>query len=219
MSLHYIRIPASISNLLKTITRTFYSDLHIQVIDLILRLGYTSEYIISKELEIKIEKVKLVANSLYNENFIKFDDRIFKKQKQRNWEEKNDLNRKIYKIRFWFIDSNSFVWSLKERIKKIFLRQKKSDIEKEKNIFKCPRKICKKLFSAGEIAGIPFDHMTGVLTCNNFLNQKVVCGTALTEIKEDKINFVHKNQFKQRKENIQEFKPIVEALLYSSKFL
>lgn len=177
-------IPVSVSNLLKMITRAFYSDLHIEVVDVILRMGYTSEYTISKELEMKVEKVRLVTNSLYNENFIKFEDRIFKKQTQGYQKEKRGLTRKIYKIRFWFIDSNFFIWSLKERIKRIFSHQKQLTFQKKEIVFRCPRKICGKLFSMNEIAGIPFDHRTGILTCDNFLNQKVICGTELIENKD-----------------------------------
>mmetsp|Transcript_3586 Transcript_3586/g.7416 ORF Transcript_3586/g.7416 Transcript_3586/m.7416 type:complete len:216 (+) Transcript_3586:2159-2806(+) len=208
-------IPASVSSLIKTVIRTFYSDLHIQVIEVIIRVGYTSEYTISKELEIKIEKVKLVTNSLYNENFVKFEDRIFKKQKER----KKDFTHKIYKIKFWFIDSNSFIWNLKERIRKFFLNQKHLNRDRGVIIFKCPRKICGKKFSAVEIAGIPFDHLNGILTCNNYLNQKIICGTELIENKEYDSNSIQLKKTIKGGGTVQEINPIVETLLFSIKFL
>jgi len=117
------RVPDVISGLLKIITRAFYSDLHIKVIDIILKIDYVSEYTISKELEVSVDKIRLVANSLYSENFIRFEDRIFKKLKQVISLQKKDSFRKIYKLRYWFVDPNSFIWHLKEKIKKIFLKK------------------------------------------------------------------------------------------------
>lgn len=117
------RVPDAISSLLKILTRAFYSDLHVKVIDIILKIDYVSEYTISKELEVSVDKIRLVANSLYSENFIRFEDRIFKKLKQLIVEQKKDSFRKIYKLRYWFVDPNSFIWHLKEKIKKIFLKK------------------------------------------------------------------------------------------------
>mmetsp|Transcript_24080 Transcript_24080/g.48632 ORF Transcript_24080/g.48632 Transcript_24080/m.48632 type:complete len:235 (+) Transcript_24080:773-1477(+) len=213
------RVPDVISGLLKIITRAFYSDLHIKVIDIILKIDYVSEYTISKELEVSVDKIRLVANSLYSENFIRFEDRIFKKLKQVISLQKKDSFRKIYKLRYWFVDPNSFIWHLKEKIKKIFLKKNTFSSSNEDFFFKCPRKICGKLYSLSEVARIPFNHRTGVLTCDSFLNQRVICGTELIENDIQKQNSKTGALISERKKNFEQLKPIMEILIDSSRLV
>jgi transcription initiation factor IIE alpha subunit len=66
-----LKTPHSIIKLLKIIVRAFYSDLHIITIDILLKLGYVSEFSLSKELKIETEKIRMITNSLQKENFLR----------------------------------------------------------------------------------------------------------------------------------------------------
>jgi hypothetical protein len=212
------KIPQSIYKLFKIILRAFYSDLHIVTIDILLKLGYVSEFVLLKECNIEIEKIRMVTNSLLKENFIKHEDRIFKKIKFQK-ENKNKKNLKIYKLRFWFIDFNSTILKIKEKIKKIFINQSTVKKTKKKFYLHCPRKICQKQFSNIDLSSLPFNHITGKFNCNNFLNLKIICGEELIEKKDDYFSPNLENVFQEKKIIFNELKPIIILILSSIKTL
>jgi transcription initiation factor IIE alpha subunit len=176
-----VKIPLILVDLIKTIIYTFYCDLHIIIFELLLKIGYASEYGIAKEINVNIEKIRLVTNSLYSEKFIKYEDRLFKRMKVYTIKNKQIFSKRVYKIRYWYIDSNSIIWILNEKIKKAFFSSQQKKLENKKMIFKCPRKICGKIYSLGDLATLPFNYNTGIFLCNKFLNLKVICGSELQE--------------------------------------
>ena len=175
------KIPPIILNLIETVIFTFYSDLHIIVFELLLKIGYASEYGIAKEINLNIEKIRLITNSLYSENFIKYEDRLFKQVKFFTLKNKQKLRKRVYKIRYWYIDSNSIVWILNEKIKRIFSNSEKKTLINKDIFFKCPRKICGKKYSLGDLSILPFNYNSGIFYCNRFLNLKIICGSELQE--------------------------------------
>nr|UXY87625.1 TATA binding protein of transcription factor IIE [Cryptomonas curvata] len=177
-----LKIPQILVDLIKVIIYNFYCDLHIIVFELLLKIGYASEYGIAKEINVNIEKIRLVTNSLYSESFIKYEDRLFKRMKVFTIKNKQAISKRVYKIRYWFVDSNSIVWILNEKMKEIISNSQKKTIENKKVVFKCPRKICNKKYSLGDLATLPFNYNTGIFLCNGFLNLKVICGSELQEI-------------------------------------
>ena len=174
------KIPHILVDLIRIIIYSFYCDLHAIIFELLLKIGYASEYGIAKELNVNLEKIRLVTNSLYSENFIKYEDRLFKRMKIFAMKNKQASSKRVYKIRYWYIDPNSIVWVLNEKIKKAFFYSNEKS-ENKKVIFKCPRKICSKKYSIGDLATLPFNYNTGIFLCNRFLNLKVICGSELQE--------------------------------------
>ena len=85
-------IPVEVTCLLKILTRYFYLDQHIILIDFLINVRYASEYSISKELNMKNEKIRMITNFLHKENIINFEDRLFKKLKS----DKNVLMKKKF---------------------------------------------------------------------------------------------------------------------------
>ena len=175
------KIPPIILNLIETVIFTFYSDLHIIVFELLLKIGYASEYGIAKEINLNIEKIRLITNSLYSENFIKYEDRLFKQVKFFTLKNKQKLRKRVYKIRYWYIDSNSIVWILNEKLKRIFSNSEKKTLINKDIFFKCPRKNCGKKYSLGDLSILPFNYNSGIFYCNRFLNLKIICGSELQE--------------------------------------
>ena len=66
-------------DILRAIVRIFFSDMHIIIVDLILKDNYVTEYSISKELKIGIDRTRLITNNLINEKLVSFEERLFKK--------------------------------------------------------------------------------------------------------------------------------------------
>jgi transcription initiation factor IIE alpha subunit len=210
------KIPLSVIKLLKIVLRVFYSDLHIITIDILLKLGYVSEFYLTKELKIETEKIRMVTNSLQKENFIKYEDRIFKKLKFFDIN-KRKKNPKIYKIRFWFIDFDSLILKIKEKIKNIIFNQQK--IKKNKEIFNfyCPRKICDKKFFNEELSSLSFNHTTGKFHCNNLLSIKIICGEELKENTKNLGILDMEDLYQEKKLILSELKPIIILILSSFK--
>ena len=177
-------IPVEVTCLLKILTRYFYLDQHIILIDFLINVRYASEYSISKELNMKNERIRMITNFLHKENIINFEDRLFKKLKS----DKNVLNeKKIYKLRYWFIDFNLLLLNLKLKLNKIF-KKKTNNILKLDNIeFICSRKICEKIYYLKNLSDLPFDHSLGLFYCTNYLNQRVLCGSKIFEKKKKNI--------------------------------
>jgi transcription initiation factor IIE alpha subunit len=176
-----LKIPDIIINLIKLVMYTFYCDIHIITFELLLKIGYASEYGIAKEINVNIEKIRLITNSLYSENFIKYEDRLFKQMKICTLKNKHIISKRVYKLRYWYIDSNSIVWSINEKIKNICSKCEKKSSDNNDIFFKCPRKICGKKYSMGDLTTLPFNYNTGMFSCNRFLNLKVICGSELQE--------------------------------------
>ena len=63
---------------LRKIIRAFFSDLHIIVIELILKENYITEYSISTELGLGINRIRLVTNNLIKEKLISYEERSFR---------------------------------------------------------------------------------------------------------------------------------------------
>ena len=65
-------------DVLRKVIRAFFSDLHIIIIEIILRNKYITEYSIEREINLGIEKTRLVANNLIKEKLISYEDKFFK---------------------------------------------------------------------------------------------------------------------------------------------
>ncbi|ABW98068.1 tfIIE (nucleomorph) [Hemiselmis andersenii] len=209
------KIPESISFLIKTTIRAFYSDSHIVAIDIILKSGYASEFTLAKEMRIGLEKIRMITNSLHIEKFIKFEDRLFKQLKiTKNKKDKN-FYRKIYKLKYWYIDYNFLIFNLKEKIKNILLNQKAEKKSGQNFFLICPRKICKKKFFLVDLPGLTFNNNSGKFICDNFLNLKVICGAQLEENNKEK-DINTQELKKEREKTINELKPLINLLFLSN---
>jgi len=205
-------IPKEILYLLKILLRYFYLDYHIVLVDFLLKGKYASEYSISKALNLKMEKIRSITNNLYKENFIRFEDRLFKKLKKEKNISKQNCFRKVYKLRYWFIDSNWLIWCLRKKLNKILLQKNDENIPDNLIYFTCSRKICSKIYTIREITCVPFDHSTGIFSCQNYLNQKVVCGSSLYE-KKPKDNLKNKMHNKDRENTCHNYQFIIKGLI------
>jgi transcription initiation factor IIE alpha subunit len=208
-----LKIPDVIINLIKIIIYSFYSDLHIVIFELLTRIGYASEYKLAKEINVNIEKIKLITNSLYSESFIRYEDRLFKQMKVCTAKNKQAFNKRVYRIRYWYIDPNVIIWKVNEKMKNIFSKTEEKFLEDKNIIFKCPRKICAKRYSVLELTSLPFNYNTGGFSCNQFLNLKVICGSELQEMENspDQNNFI-KDKSIIRNDRYEHFKIIVDLL-------
>lgn len=75
------------------------------------------------------------------------------------------------------------------------------------------------MYSLSEVARIPFNYRTGVLTCDSFLNQRVICGTELIENDIKKQNSKNGTLITERKKNFEQLKPIMEILIDSTRLV
>jgi transcription initiation factor IIE alpha subunit len=177
MEFNYLNSPEDV---LRMITRTFFSDLHIIIIELILRENYVTEYSISTELKLGLNRIRLITNNLINEKLINYEERLFK-----NLRVKNKFDKVIYKRnfkqRYLYFDKIFFSYNIKKKFKKVLSESLK---EKKKNLNSfliCPRKICKKIYEKKDIKNISIDNEKGGFICTNPLSFNILCGSKLIE--------------------------------------
>nr|UXY86717.1 TATA binding protein of transcription factor IIE [Cryptomonas paramecium] len=182
--------------LIKIITYVFYSDIHIVTLETLLKIGYMSQREIAVQTDIDSDCLKITISSLYGEKLVKYEDRLFKQIRRAN---RKNLTKKTYKLRYWYIDPNYIIFTIKKKIKTIMLKNQ-DKIKKNAFFFKCSRKICNKQYLLNELIALPFNHATGKFVCNQFLNLKIKCGSNLEQEKnshEKKIpnltNYAYKN--------------------------
>jgi hypothetical protein len=88
------------------------------IIELILKENYITEYSLSTELGLSIDRIRLVTNNLIKEKLINYEERSFK-----NLEGKKDFFRitkkKGFKLRYLYFDKIFFTFNLKKKFKKI----------------------------------------------------------------------------------------------------
>ena len=93
-------------NTLRKIIRAFFSDLHIVIIELILKENYITEYSLSTELGLSIDRIRLVTNNLIKEKLINYEERSFKNLEGKNFffriTKKKVLNYDIYILTKFF---------------------------------------------------------------------------------------------------------------------
>lgn len=210
-------IPKSVFKLFKIIIRAFYSDWHIVTIDILLKLEYISEYFLAKELLFSIEKIRLIVNNLHNDGFLKFEDKLFKQIGYKKNRENKNFGRKIYKLRYWFIDFNSAIFHIKEKIKKIFVFNKSHDLYQKDLFLVCQRKICQKKYSMSDINFLYFNANTKKFTCNHFLNFEIVCGAELSENQESDNNLKFDSFGEEQIQILLELKPIIISFILLNK--
>ena len=168
--------------LLRTIIRAFFSDLHIVIMDIILRENYVTEYSISKELKLGVDRIKIVTNNLINEKFVNYEERLFKNLKQ----EKSSLNeKKGYKLRYFYFDRILFIHCIKKKFKKIVSVFLKNRIEKLNPYLECSRKICGKIYRLDDVKHLSIDNEKGIFLCTNNLSYDVACGSILVQREND----------------------------------
>jgi len=177
---------------LRIIVRTFFSDVHIIIIELILKENYTTDYSISTELKMGIDRIRLATNNLINEKLISYEERIFKNLKVRE-NIKKIPNKKGFKLRYLYFDKISFVYNIKKKFKKVvsaILLEKTRSLD---SFLICPRKVCKKFYKIRDVRNLSIDKKGGFY-CNNVLHFNVICGTKL--IKEEKNLEIKTESFK-----------------------
>lgn len=209
-------ISDSVLLLLKITVRTFYSDSHIIAVNIILSSGYASEYKISKDMGISLEKVRIITNSLFVEKFIRYEERLFKQLRNKDINKKKNSYPKIYKLRYWYIDYNYLILNLKRKIKKILSSQKTVKDRENSFFMVCTRKICQKKFCLNDLPSLSFNNTREKFLCDNFLNLKVICGAQLDQFTEE----THKNIKFSKNENkrtIDEIRPLINMLLLKNK--
>jgi len=170
--------PFSPEDILRVIVRAFFSDLHIIIVELILRDNYITEYAISTELKLSLDRTRLVTNNLINEKLVNFEERLFK-----NLKTKDNLNKIVYKkgfkLRYLYFDKISFIYTIKKKFKKVvskFLWENKNDLD---SFLLCPRKICKKVYKVQDIKNLTVDNEKGGFICTNILSFNTTCGSKL----------------------------------------
>ena len=89
------KIPPIILNLIETVIFTFYSDLHIIVFELLLKIGYASEYGIAKEINLNIEKIRF--------SFLFFAIKPFYFARRYSTTVSYLINLEIFIIFFWLV--------------------------------------------------------------------------------------------------------------------
>jgi|Transcript_26991 transcription initiation factor IIE alpha subunit len=163
---------------LRIIVRAFFSDLHIIIVDLILRDNYITEYSISTELKLSIDRTRLVTNNLINEKLINFEERLFK-----NLNSKIKLNKIIYqkgfKLRYLYFDKISFVYTIKKKFRIVVSRCLRENKNDSNSFLLCPRKICNKIYEMKETKKLSVDNEKGGFVCTNILNFNIICGSKL----------------------------------------
>lgn len=212
-----IQIPNSIQRILKLTISTFYSDIHIAIIEFLLKLGYASEYSISKELRIPIEKIRMTVNNLNNDNFIDFEERFFKQIKYTKEKKKKYLNQKFYKLKYWYINANSIAFTIRQKIWKIFEFVDDEKNKQDEFFLICPRKMCEKKFLTSDINSLVLNDATGKFRCNNFINPDVICGAELCEYNHIVKKLKLTNLNNEDSQQLNEFKPILGLVLSSAK--
>ena len=162
--------------LLKIIIRVFFSDLHIIVIDMILRDSYTTEYSISKELKIGIDRIKIVTNNLINEKLINYEERLFKNLKKTEGKVKD---KRGYRLKYLYFDRIFFIHCIKKKFKRVIANAMKENIEESGSFLECPRKICGKVYKMKDIKHLTLDEEEGLFVCSNILSFDIACGSKL----------------------------------------
>ena len=94
---------------------------------MILRENYVTEYSISTELKLGLNRIRLITNNLINEKLINYEERLFK-----NLRVKNKFDKVIYKRnfkqRYLYFDKIFFSYNIKKKFKKVLsesLKEKK----------------------------------------------------------------------------------------------
>lgn len=169
-------------NLLKIIVRIFFSDLHIIIIDIILRDNYITEYSISRELRLGVDRIKIITNNLINEKLINYEERLFKNLKQ---ERTGNKKKKSYKLRYLYFDRILFIHCIKKKFKKIVSLTLKNKIEESNPFLECSRKICGKVYNIKDINHLSIDSEKGIFLCTNSLSYNITCGSELTQKEKD----------------------------------
>jgi len=163
---------------LRKIIRAFFSDLHIVIIELILKESYITEYSLSTELGISIDRIRLVTNNLIKEKLINYEERSFK-----NLERKKKFFRttkkKGFKLRYLYFDKIFFTFNLKKKFKKIISKSFEDQAEVNDSFLKCPRKVCGKVYKLQDIKNLSIDKFKGKFLCTNNLNYNIICGSIL----------------------------------------
>lgn len=163
---------------LRKIIRAFFSDLHIIVIELILKENYITEYSISTELGLGINRIRLVTNNLIKEKLISYEERSF-----RNLGEKGNCFRitkkKGFRIRYLYFDKIFFTFNLKKKFKKVISKSFKDQAEIQDSFLKCPRRVCGKVYKLKDIKNLSVDKLHGRFLCTNALDYNVICGSKL----------------------------------------
>lgn len=102
---------------LRKIIRAFFSDLHIVIIEIILKENYITEYSLSMELGLSIERIRLVTNNLIKEKLINYEERSFKNlEGKKNFLKKT--KKKGFKLRYLYFDKIFFTFNLKKNSRK-----------------------------------------------------------------------------------------------------
>lgn len=190
-----------------SILNTFYSDFHIIIINFLIKKPYSSEYMLEKELDIPVEKIKLITGSLYTENFIKYEDRFFKHMHIEKQHKKT--KNFFYKIRYWFVEPKLIFSIVKQKIKKMLVLYKKTMFNQHIQFhMKCSRKICEKIYSLEELTVLKFDESNKKFRCNAFLNHNIICGGTINQ-------HIHTNfeQMKLEKNDLHYCINLIERLL------
>ena len=163
---------------LRKIIRAFFSDLHIVIIELILKESYITEYSLSTELGISIDRIRLVTNNLIKEKLINYEEISFK-----NLERKKKFFRttkkKGFKLRYLYFDKIFFTFNLKKKFKKIISKSFEDQAEVNDSFLKCPRKVCGKVYKLQDIKNLSIDKFKGKFLCTNNLNYNIICGSIL----------------------------------------
>jgi len=182
-------------NTLRKIIRAFFSDLHIVIIELILKENYITEYSLSTELGLSIDRIRLVTNNLIKEKLINYEERSFK-----NLEGKKDFFRitkkKGFKLRYLYFDKIFFTFNLKKKFKKIISKSFEDQTEINDSFLICPRKVCGKVYKLQDIKNLSVDKLKGKFLCTNTLTYNIICGSKLIgdnknlEIRTDKFKII-----------------------------
>jgi len=193
-------------DILRAIVRIFFSDMHIIIVDLILKDNYVTEYSISKELKIGIDRTRLITNNLINEKLVSFEERLFKKINSKDDIFKKN-SKKDFKLRYLYFDKVLFGYNIKKKFKRLIFNCFKEKTKSLSSFLSCPRKICNKIYKKKDIENLPIDNISGRFVCNNPLTFNIICGSKLIKEREN---------YEIKIESFRIFKNLLESMDFSN---
>lgn len=165
-------------DILRKIIRTFFSDLHVVIVEFILKQNYITEYSISKELNLGIDRTRLVTNNLIHEKLINYEERIFKNLKNHENRGKGK-KKKGFRLRYLYFDKISFIYNIKKKIKVLISKSLKEKLNTKNSFLVCPRKICGQVYKIKDIQNLSINRQNGEFLCTNTLTSNILCGSKL----------------------------------------
>eukprot|EP00871_Galdieria_phlegrea_P000974 jgi/Galph1/1878/GphlegSOOS_G574.1 len=195
------QVPKPLEDLVRIIARSFYSDIHVVVIDFLVREKYVRQDVLSKRLHLPVKELRTLLLKLQEQKILKSEVRLQKKT------QKNTEYQRAMKATFWYIDFYNLVDNITYRVDNMrHLVQEKVAQGQLYQTFRCPR--CKEVYSSLDSSRL-FVPSEGVMRCDNIILRNTVCGGIVEEV-ELEGQAASLKELQSRMEN--ELRPILERV-------